>query len=148
MRPITDWCKHKALIFDSHGFFLGMAKIKWKDPTFVFQNRVYNFLPSKSTFFKIVYIIFSTKYYLYHVDNSNPILLDGENKGIIDPVAYRRVLETDLIKKLNDLAGFNILSWIMQPKVIVVAIAIILILIFFMSGTTPGQVVNYISGAG
>lgn len=135
-RPITDWCKHKALFFDSVGYPVGIKKIHWSEPTFAFEDRIYNFLPDKCSFFKIKNIFSSTKYYFYNIENSNPILLNGENKGIIDPVAYKRILETDLIKKLNDLSKSNFLAWLMRPKVLLIVIVAILVIYYFASGHT------------
>lgn len=148
MRPITDWCKHKALIFDSSGRLLGMKRISWKKRTFDFENRLYNFLPDNSTFFKIRRLFSTTKYYLYNFDDPNPIVLNGINQPVVDSEAYKIVLETDLIKKLNDIHSFNILAFLTQPKVIIVILVIIGLIWYFSSGQTPSEVVDYVSGRG
>lgn len=148
MKPITDWCKHKALIFDAQGHFIGIKNIDYKEESFVFKNRIFNFLPGEASFFKLRYWFSTTKYYFYNFDNPMPICLDGENKSVINPIAYKRILETDLIKKLNDLARNNFLSWLLQPKVLIILVIIIGAVWFFASGNTPQDLVGYASGNG
>ena len=146
LKPITDYCKHKAVFFDLHGHFVGIKTLKWKEESFAFKERLYNFIPDKS--FKLRYWFSSTKYYFYNIDNSMPICLNGENKGIIDPVAYKRILETDLIKKLNALSSNGIFAWLMQPKVLIVIAVLIAVALWFGSGHTPQEAINYVSGQG
>ncbi len=76
MRPVTDWCKHFALFFDDNGYYLGKKRVKWSEKTFSFKARSYNFVPEKSTFFKLRTIFSTRKYYLYNLDNPMPFLLN------------------------------------------------------------------------
>lgn len=136
MKPITDWCKHKALFFDRQGHYVGIKKVRWYEESFAFKDRLYNFLPDKASYFKLKFWFSSVKYYMYNYDDPNPICLDGENKPVLHPEAYKRILETDLIKKLNDLPNQGLLSFLLQPKVLITLIVIIGAVWYFASGGT------------
>jgi hypothetical protein len=137
LRPITDWCKHKALFFDECGRFVGVSKkIKVGDLKFSHKDKSYNFIPEKSTYFKLMYWFSTTKYYLYRIDNPMPLLLNGVDKAVIDPTVYNQILETDLIKKLNEVSKKNIFAWLMQPKILLVILIIGAIAWYFLSGHT------------
>jgi len=137
LRPITDWCKHKALFFDECGRFVGKSKkIKVGNLTFSYKDKSYNFIPEKATYFKLTYWFSTTKFYIYRLDNPNPILLNGVDKAVINPETYRQILESDLIKKLNEVSKKNIFAWLMQPKVLLVILIIGAIAWYFLSGHT------------
>lgn len=134
MKPFTDRCKHVALIFDNHGLYLGKVRLKWEKPTFQFKNRIYNFLPKKSTFFKLVYFTHSVKYYLYNCDNPMPFILNQNPAPVISAVAYKNIIETDFITKLNDLAKPSLLSALFTPRNIIFFLIIVGIAFYFLTG--------------
>jgi len=126
MIPLTDWCTHKALFFDSQGIFIGKKRLNYSQPTFIFQKKGYNFVPLKTSSFKITSIFSIIKYYFYHLDNPNPLVLSE----VITPVVmnadeYGSLLETDVLRKLNDLAKDNLFSKLFTPRNIIFGLVII-----------------------
>lgn len=139
-------CKHKALFFDNQGHYVGFQKIDYNKSFFKFKNGCYNFLPLKSSYFKLHYWFSTTKYYIYTLGNPSPILLDNKPE-IIDAKAYKSILETDLIKKLNDLSNGGFLDFLKNPKVLIILLIIGAIIWWLMSGGDTSQVVNAVTGA-
>lgn len=136
VRPITDWCKHRALIFDETGYPAKILKVKWKDYTFIYKDRAYNFMPEKASFFKVRNLISTTKYYFYNVNNPDPLILNEDTlkTDSLNSSVYREILETDLIKKLNQVHKKGLLDFLAQPKIFIPLLILIGIVYYFYRG--------------
>lgn len=133
--PIKDWCSHVAVFFTDDGSFLGSKKVKYRERTFSWRGRTYNFLPDKSSFFKVPRIIFSTKYYFYNFNNAMPLVLDKKLEPVIDNGAYKSVLDSDLVKKLNPSKN-PLLDLLFSWKGLVVLCVVIFLIYYFSTGGT------------
>lgn len=134
IRPFTDICKHIACFYDDKGLYVGCKTINYRDYSFKYKGRVYNFVPDRSSFTILSHLIFRKhKLYHYNIYNSNPILFNGDNKPIIDNSVYKRVLDSDLIKKLNTPKS-DFLDFIKNPKFIILFIVGIFALYYFTKG--------------
>lgn len=127
LRPITDWCTHKAVFYDENGAFVGVKKLKYSERTFKFKEGAYNFLPEESGFFKVRNVFRTIKYYQYIIGEPQPLKIGKKTEPIINAEVYRRVLESDLVKKLapkkNNL--FDMIGGWKGLIVILIAIGII-----------------------
>lgn len=133
LTPITDWCSHVAVFFDDSGLFLGKKKIKWKEKFFTWNGRAYNFLPEQSSHFKIIRILRSTKYYLYNVNDAMPLILDKKLEPVVDNSAYKSILESDLVKKLNPKKN-SLLEFLASWKGVLFLIVVGALIYYFASG--------------
>lgn len=134
MIPFTDWCRHRALFFDDLGHYVGCCNLKYSEPTFGFKGRLYNFLPERSSFFKFRTLFSTRKFYFYTVRDPMPLVLDSKSAPIVDSKAYKHIMQTDLIKKLNDLQKNDFFSWLFQPKIIIPLIIGIAVLWYILQG--------------
>jgi hypothetical protein len=126
LQPLTDWCKHCAVFFDVQGRPIGKKRLDYSQPTFIFMKGGYNFKPLKSSFFKITNILSTTKYYFYHLGNPNPLCLSYVPVSIVMSAEdYGTLLETDILRKLNDLSKENLLSKLLTPRNIIIGLVII-----------------------
>lgn len=135
MKPFTDWCKHVAVFFDDDGQFVGLKKLKYSETTFVFKDRTFNFLPFECSRFKTPKLISSTKYYQYNFNDPMPLIIKKQAIPLVNSQAYKNIIDTDIIKKINDLAKPNWLSMLFQPKVMVVVILIAVAIWYFSKGS-------------
>lgn len=138
MKPITDYCKHIAIMFDNSGHYIGKRKINYRETTFKYKDKTYNFMPNDCSFFSLSTLPFKKKYYFYNLYNPNPMVLDFKKEPIISSAAYNNILETDLLKKLSALSKPNFFDIILQPKFIILAIILVVGVWYFASG---GQLV-------
>lgn len=133
LRPITDWCSHKALFYDDLGHFVGSKTLKYNEPYFEYGGGVYNFLPEKSTFFKLRTLFKTTKYYQYNIHDPMPLLLDKKLSPVIHPTTYKTILDSDLVKKLNP-KKLNLWDLIGGWKGLIIIIIILGLLYYFTNG--------------
>lgn len=119
-----------ACIKDDAGLELAFVKLnraeekfKWK---YKGKEKAYNIKRNDIYNFKIRGIFFHKVIYFYNVHNPNPL---GFNKSsnnfepIISPDLYNRMMENEILIKLNTLSGSKI-NW----KMVLLAIAVILVL--------------------
>ena len=137
--PLSNWCKHIALIFADDGSFIGRQKINFKEKTFKFANKTYNFLPDNCTSFIIPNTFSKSKYYIYNINNPMPFLLNKNPTPVLDSAVYKNILDADLIKKLNDLEKNSFLDFLTNPKVFI-PILVICALGYWWFSTHSGNV--------
>lgn len=138
LTPITHWCSHYAVFYDDNGLYVGKKKIKWKDKFFSWNNRSYNFLPDDSSFFKVTRILSSQRYYFYNVNNAMPLVLDKKLEPVLDNSAYKSILDSDLVKKLNPKKS-NFLEFFGSWKGLLLLLVIGAAAYYFLSGGSLTQ---------
>lgn len=138
LTPITDWCSHYAIFYDSQGHYVGRKKLDFAQPTFTFLHRGYNFIPLKSSFFKVQHVFNSTKYYFYSLDNPNPLLIKNKlETPVLTSEEFGVLLETDVIKKLNDLSKKNWLLELLTPTNLIILAVVIGLVYWFSTKGSP-----------
>lgn len=133
-RPVTDWCTHRAVFFNSVGGFVGMKKLDYKEELFEFKGRVYHFLPRVGSSFKYRTFMSTQKFYFYDLAHPDPYLLDTEKQPFIDSRVYKAVTDNKLIKDLNDLANKSFLDKLLDPKVLIPLVIFIGAIYYFSTG--------------
>jgi hypothetical protein len=133
MIPITEWCSHYALFFNDDGSFNSSKKIKYFDePVFSHKNKLYNFKPKLSSRFTLGVFLKYKKYYIYNINNSEPILLNAIPSPVISPDVHKSLYENELVKDLCALAENPLITFI--KKFWWVFLIIIAIIWFFNGG--------------
>jgi hypothetical protein len=133
LTPISDWCKHYAVIFDETGRQIGKVAVKYKDLTFSFGEHSFNFKPNDSSFLKIKGFWNSKKYYFYNIDNPDALILKSSGiEAFIDSKTYKALLENKLVQQLNDLVDGTFMAFIKKYWWIFILIGIFVW--FFASG--------------
>lgn len=134
MIPISDICKHYAVFYDDLGVLVGRKKISYRDETFSYKEKTYNFLPKESSYFKVAKPLRYEKHYFYNLNDPNPILLDKKHEPLMRSDVYKTVLDNDLVSQLNNLKKNKFLAWLMQPKVLITIAVVGVLLYFLLSG--------------
>lgn len=127
---LLDYTKHYAVFYDDNGNYHGRKRIKKDSSVFSYCGRSYVFRPFHSTFFKDTGMIWKTRYYHYHVNNPEPLIIKQNYKPFMTASQFNIVIETDALKKLNDLANESLLSKIFTAKNIIIGLIAIAIIYF------------------
>lgn len=146
LTPISDWCKHYALIFDDTGHEIGKIRIRYSSPTFIFNDFGYNFNPNETTFFKIKGFWGNKKYYFYNVNNPDGLILKSSGiTPVINSKTYKAILENKLIEELNNLAEGGFMLFLKKYWWLILIIIGSFFAWYFLSGqNTPqsAQIIN------
>lgn len=126
-----------AKFFDEKGDFIGNKKFNKFDSSFKFKKRRYNIERQKGSYYEtssIPFILFK-RFYIYNINNSNPIKLDKKSEPIIEPEIYNTIIESEEAKKLNNLHNKGFLAQL-DFKIVLIALGIIAVGIYFLRGGT------------
>jgi hypothetical protein len=144
--PISDWCKHYALIFDDTGHEISKVRVKYSKPHFKFKTFSYNFKPNDTSFFKIKGFWGNKKYYFYNINNPDGLLLKSSGViPIIDSEVYTSILENTHIKDLNALADGGFWAFIKKYWWLILIILIGAGVWYYFSGQNAQQTAQVIS---
>lgn len=143
LTPISDWCKHYAVIFDDSGHYAGKVKMKYSNSTFSFNDFSYNFKPNETSFFKIKGFWGTKKYYAYNISNPDGLLLKSSGiEAVINSKTYKAILENKLVEELNDLAEGGFMAFLKKYWWLILIIVAGAIYFLTKGDTTGADVVN------
>lgn len=126
-----------AKFFDARGDFIGNKRFKKFESTFKYKNRRYNVEMQKGSYYEtttIPFILFK-RFYIYNLEDPNPIKLDKKSKPILEPEIYNTIIESEEAKKLNNLHKKGLLANL-DMKTIMIILGIIAGAIYFLQGGT------------
>lgn len=132
-RPFTDFCSHYALFYDDNGVYVGKKRVPYRKRHFAFKERMYNFLPDDSSFFKYRSLMSTKKFYYYNINNPMPFRLKKTAEPVVDASTYKSILDSDLVKKLNPKKS-NLLDLIGGWKGLVILLIVGAVVYYFASG--------------
>lgn len=136
------WDKDKAVIWDTNGEvadIVGFNKkhetFKWATPTDI---KSFVIDPKHASHFRRKGILFDTRYTQYDKDNPLPLEVKQTHKPIINSSILNSLLETKVMKELNDLAkglsGFA--QFFSNPRNLIIMGIIVVVGVYFLSGGT------------
>jgi hypothetical protein len=134
LTPISDWCKHYAVIFDDAGHYLARVKVKYTQPTFTYKEHAFNFKPNETSFFKIKTFWNTKKFYAYNINNPDGLIFKSTGiEAVMDSSVYKALLENTLVKQLNDLADSGFMAFLKKYWWLILII-LLAIGIYFYTG--------------
>ena len=95
---------------------------------------MFNFLPEQSSTTKVIKITHTTKYHHYNFNNPMPLVFGKEVEPVLNAEAYKSIIETKLIKDLNNLPNKSLLDFLKDPKVLIFLAVVIFGIYYFASG--------------
>lgn len=113
--------------WDEKGEFLKNVRFNKNNKTFSFSSKAYNIKLKDGSYFDKNGFLWDNRYYIYNKSCPDPILMDKKVQPQIDPEDYNTILETNHLKKLNDIGKENFLTNLLKdPKsLIIVAIFVV-----------------------
>jgi hypothetical protein len=145
LTPISDWCKHYAVIFDDAGHYLAKVKIKYTQPAFTYKEHAFNFKPNETSFFKIKTFWNTKKYYAFNINNPDGIIFKSTGiESVIDSKTYKSILENTLVQQLNDLADSGFMAFLKKYWWLILIILLAIGIYFYTGhgGTATPEIVK------
>jgi hypothetical protein len=100
--------KEYACIKDDHGVTLDFVTIDRKKEIFRYGNLAYNVKRDEMYDLKIIGLVITKVIYFYNVNNPNPLNFNKTSNAfepVISPELYNRMLENEILIKLNTLSS-------------------------------------------
>lgn len=100
--------KEYGCIKDDHGVTLDFVKIDRKKEIFKYGDLAYNVKRDEMYDLKIIGVVFTKVIYFYNVNNPNPLNFNKTSNAfepIMSPQLYNRMLENEILIKLNTLSN-------------------------------------------
>jgi hypothetical protein len=135
------WKKVYALFYDDKGEFITRHRIGRWEKIFKYKNKSFNVIEDEATITEIKGLWHDRYYYHYNINNPNPMRLKKVAEPIINSDIYNVQLETKVARDLNDLAKTG-LSALLTPRNIIIAIVIIGILVYLLTGHNPTTIIQ------
>lgn len=134
---------HVALFYDSSGSFVGSKRICTsfsigiKQKTFNFNKGTYNVKPfvSRSRVTPFPYFFSDYYFYVYQLNNPDPVQLDEKCLPSFNAFIYRDLLESNLVNDLNK-SRRNTFGNLLTPRNILIVVIVLGIVYYFSSGGT------------
>lgn len=126
-------------MFDDTGKFENIISIPNKERKFNYSNGAYNIKLKEGSYFeKKNFWGKKRRYYIYNKSCCDPFQIGKEKNALIHPEDYHTLLNTEQLKKLNDVNSKKSLSDLLTPKNLIIG-GVILIGIYLYStgGLTP-----------
>lgn len=129
--------KYFGMFWDENGEYLGKQPFKRHQKEFKFKNGTYLVKLKEGSYFERKGIFINKRYYLYNIKQSHPIKMNNKSNHYIDPEDFSTLLETNQLKKLNDVNKKG-LQDLLTPKNIIIAIVVIAgFVLLSTGGLTP-----------
>lgn len=128
--------KEYALMKDDNGLDIATIKLNKLENKFVWKGKAYNIKRNDVWNFKTRGMLVHKIYYFYNINNPNPMSFNKNSKNfepIISPDLYNRMLENEILIKLNTLSKPPI-NWKMVLIIAGIAVAAYL---FYQYGLSP-----------
>jgi hypothetical protein len=132
--PFKHMATHYAHICDQNGIHLGRVKLNYKDLTFDFKGRTYNFIQDHPSYIIHNTLLSKNIIYLYNLNNPMPLYLKQTVIPLISSKDYNTIIRSNVLEKLNAYALQKGLLALITPKNILVLIVGIALLIYFGNG--------------
>lgn len=133
-RSIFRIRKYRASMFDKNGNHLHTVVFSPTDHTFNYRDGTYNVIVDKGAHTRRQTLFHVYHDFFYVVGNPNPLKVDGSGfSPVIDARAYKVILDSKIIRELNDLSD-NWLAKLFTPRNIIIALVLIAAGYYFFSG--------------
>lgn len=136
----------KAWLFDDRGEYLDKQWFSKHSNDFRYKDKSYIIKHNNPTYLEFTGIFFNTRFYMYNVNNPEPIMLGikGARVPIISSTDFNTILESSVAKRLNDLAKGGLFDGLTIKKALIgIGIAVIGYLAFtgkLFSTTKPAEI--------
>jgi len=118
--------RERAIIKDDHGTTIDKGKIGRGHEKFKVGERTYNVIRNEMYYYETRGVLFHTRHYFYNVNNSNPLNFNKTTNSftpMISPELYTKLLENEVLLKLNSVKG----DWLKNigPGAIVIGLVVL-----------------------
>ena len=130
---ITNITKRIAVFYDDKGEEIGKKSFSKTDKTFKYKGRSYNNYHDEATFTTIKRWYWDIELYHYNINNPNPMVINKKVEPILDSETYNVMLETKVIRDLNNVGAKGLLANI-TPLQIIIGVVILVVVYLFATG--------------
>lgn len=131
--------KYIAQFWDEKGNYIGSTSFNRLKKTLKYKNKIYHIKIKEGSYYKRKNLslgLVDKTYYQYNISCSDPLIMDKKVEPKINPEDYNTMLETSVIRKLNNINN-NIFDKIDFKKVLIGLGVLVVGYLVITGGITP-----------
>ncbi len=113
-------------IWDENGEYITRKWFPKHSDTFKYKDRPFNVNLKKGSYDDETGILFDKRNYYYNISCSDPLRLDKKVEPIMHPESYNAMLETKVVKRINDINKTGIIEKLNFKVIIAVLVVLAL----------------------
>lgn len=125
----------KAKMFDDKGEFVENVLFSAKETTFKYRKGSYVIDLNCPSYFDDTNYLWDTRYFFYNIGNPSPKILSKKEQPIINADVFNVIMETDIMRKLNELSKDGLQKYLTFRNIIIVVGGI---LVYYYISTNGG----------